>query len=231
MRFMATPPYDGALTEYVAWPADFVYPIPQHMSTRAAALCEPLSCGIQAVRTGGVGTGDDVLVTGDGPIGLFTVIAAKRAGATTVVVSGHHDKKLQAISGVGAEYTVNTNHEPLDAVVEEATDDRGVDVAIDCSGAESAITQAIDATTRGGSVVLYGLDPELAVSIDVIEHVVEEIDIRGVFRYSNTYPTAIEIIQDVDVDAIIDFEVPLSQTESAFDRVRDDDIVKGMISV
>lgn len=231
MQFMATPPTDGALTEYVTWPADLVYRLPRTVSTREAALCEPLSCGIHAVRTGAVDTGDSVLVTGDGPIGIFTMIAAERAGATTTIITGHHDEKLQTAAEAGADRIINTTEDDPEDIVTDVTDGQGVDVAIDCSGAESAVSGAIEATRRGGVVVLYGLAPELTVPVDVVEHTVGEIDLRGGFRYSNTYPSAVEIIQEVDVEQLIQFEEPLVRTERAFERVANSDVIKGLISV
>lgn len=69
VEFMATLPDDGAFTEYVAWPADYAYALPDSVSTLEGALCEPLSVGIHACRRADVGVGDSVLVTGAGPIG------------------------------------------------------------------------------------------------------------------------------------------------------------------
>ena len=81
MRFFGTPPIDGALCDYVTIGAEFAHPVPDSVSDDAAALCEPLSVGIAAVRKAGVGEGSRVLVAGAGPIGIVVVQLARAYGA------------------------------------------------------------------------------------------------------------------------------------------------------
>lgn len=232
VRFMGSPPTDGALTEYVCWNEEFIYPLPDGMSPRAGALCEPLSCGLHTVRRGGVGPGDAVLVTGSGPIGILAVAAAKAAGATHVTITGRHDEKLAVAKTLGADRAVNIDTvDGSDAIV-TATDERGVDVAIEAAGAESAIETAMDSVRPGGTVVLYGMASELAATIDVLQTIRDERTITGAFRYANTYPAAISLVENgvVDVESMIDFEFPLSRTAAAFEAVLEGNVVKGMIS-
>ena len=233
IEFMASPPDDGALTEYVSWPAEFVYPLPERMSTREAALCEPLSCGIHTVRMGGVGMGDAVLVTGSGPIGILALAAADAAGASDLLITGRHDEKLAVAEALGADRTINVREEAAMDVIESYTDGDGVDVAIDASGAPSAIDTAIQGVRAGGTVVLYGFSSELTVSFDAVEAIRNELTIQGAFRYANTYDDAISLVAagDIDVGSIIDFEMPLAAVGPAFERVIEDDVVKGMISL
>ena len=94
MRFFATPPFDGALAEYVVVHEAFAHPVPENVSDDAAALLEPLSVGIWACRKARVTAGDRVLVTGAGPIGLVCVQAALAFGATEVVVSDVNPARL-----------------------------------------------------------------------------------------------------------------------------------------
>jgi L-iditol 2-dehydrogenase len=87
MRFYATPPVDGALCDYVTIGAAFAHPVPDSVSDDAAALCEPLSVGIAAVRKAGLAGGSRVLIAGAGPIGIVIVQLARAYGATDIVVS------------------------------------------------------------------------------------------------------------------------------------------------
>ncbi len=87
MRFFATPPVDGALCDYVTIGAAFAHPVPDTMSDDAAALCEPLSVGIAAVRKAAVTGGARVLIAGAGPIGVVVAQVARAFGATEIVVS------------------------------------------------------------------------------------------------------------------------------------------------
>lgn len=231
VRFMATPPDDGAFAEYVAWPADFVYRLPDAVSMREGALCEPLSVGIHAVRRGEVGTGDSVLVTGCGPIGLCAMEAARAAGATEIVVSDVVESKLAIARERGADVTIDASEVDLLETVEERID--GVDVVIEASGADPAIEATVDCVRRGGMVVLVGLADEAEIPLDVLAVIDNELDVRGSFRYRNTYPAAVELlaIGQVDVEGIVDFERSLANIEDAFGRAMATDTVKGMITM
>jgi L-iditol 2-dehydrogenase len=233
VTFMATPPHDGAFAEYVSWPADFAYGLPDSVSTAEGALCEPLSVGIHACRRGDVGTGDTVLISVAGPIGLMVMEAARAAGATDVILTDIVDEKLQFAEERGADLTVNVAEEDLDAVVAEYTDGVGADVVVEASGAEPSIQSTIDVVRRGGTVVLVGLASEAEVPFDVLEVIDNEIDVHGSFRYKNTYDAAIDLLADgeVDVEGIIDFESSLVEIDDAFQRSMEPTVVKGMISL
>ena len=233
VTFMATPPHDGAFAEYVAWPADFVYSLPESVSLREGALCEPLSVGIHACRRGGVGTGDTVLVTGAGPIGLLAMEAARAAGATDVLVTDVVADKLSFAADRGADRVVDVTEEDLAAAVGEYTGGVGADVVIEASGAAPSIRSTLDGVRRGGTVVLVGLASEDEIPLDVVDVIDNEVDVHGSFRYENTYPAAVDLLADgtVDVDGLIDFEEPLDGIEDAFRRSMRPETVKGMISV
>jgi L-iditol 2-dehydrogenase len=233
VRFMATPPHDGGFTEYVSWPADFAYELPGSVSTAEGALCEPLSVGIHACRRGSVGTGDTVLITGAGPIGLMILEAARAAGATDVIITDVVDQKLAFAAERGADLTVDVTETDLDEAVAEYTDGIGADVVVEASGAEPSIKSTIDVVRRGGTVVLVGLASEAEVPIDVLELIDNEVDVHGSFRYKNTYDAAVDLLADgeVDVEGIIDFESGLGDIEDAFRRAMEPTVVKGMISL
>ncbi|MBV0923983.1 NAD(P)-dependent alcohol dehydrogenase [Halomicroarcula limicola] len=233
VRFMATPPHDGAFAEYVAWPADFAYELPESVSTVEGALCEPLSVGIHACRRGNVGTGDTVLVTGAGPIGLLAMEAARAAGATDIVVSDVVGEKLDFAAERGADLTVDVTETDLETAIDEYTGGIGADVVVEASGADPSIQSTVDAVRRGGTVVLVGLADEATVPFDVLEVIDNEIDVHGSFRYKNTYDAAVDLLADdaVDVEGIVDFESPLDDVEAAFQRAMEPTAIKGMITL
>ncbi|MFC6976720.1 NAD(P)-dependent alcohol dehydrogenase [Halomicroarcula sp. GCM10025709] len=232
VTFMATPPHDGAFAEYVAWPADFAYKLPDSVSTAAGALCEPLSVGIHACRRGDIGTGDTVLVTGAGPIGLLVMEAARAAGATDVLVTDVVAEKLTRAEARGADLAIDVTEADLETAVDEYTDGVGADVVVEASGATPSIQSTFDAVRRGGTVVLVGLADEATVPVDVLELIDNEIDVAGSFRYKNTYDAAVALLADgsVDVEGLIDFEAPLDGIDDAFGRAMDPTAVKGMIT-
>jgi len=233
VRFMATPPHDGAFAEYVTWPADFAFRLPDGVSLTEGALCEPLSVGLHACERGGVGTGDTVLITGAGPIGLLVMAAARAAGATDVLVTDVIEEKLDRARDRGADRAIDVSETDLEAAVEAYTDGVGADVVIEASGAQAAIQSTVDAARRGGTIVLIGLADQATVPLDVLAIIDNEIDLLGSFRYENTYPTAIDLLADdgVDLEGLVDFRSPLSEIEAAFQRATDPSVVKGMISL
>nr|WP_198668083.1 NAD(P)-dependent alcohol dehydrogenase [Saliphagus sp. LR7] len=232
VEFMATPPHDGAFAEYVAWPADFAYKLPDNVSTIEGALCEPLSVGIHACRRGEVGTGDTVLITGAGPIGLMVAEAARAAGATDVLITDVVEEKLDFAHKRGIDLAVNVAEDDLEAAVDEYTDGVGADVVVEASGAEPSIRSTLDVVRRGGTVVLVGLADEAEVPFDVLDVIDNEIDVHGSFRYKNTYDAAIALLADgvVDVDGIVDFESSLDEIDDAFQRAMNPTVVKGVVS-
>lgn len=233
VRFMATPPHDGSFTEYVSWPEDFAYKLPKNVSITEGALCEPLSVGIHACRRGNVATGDTVLVTGAGPIGLMMLEAARAAGATDIILTDIVDEKLAFARDRGADLAVNVAEDDLEAAVNQYTDGVGADVVVEASGAVSSIQSTLDVVRRGGTVVLVGLANEATVPFDVLDIIDNELDVLGSFRYKNTYPAAIDLLADdvVDVEGIVEFESTLADIDDAFQRAMDPSVVKGMITL
>ena len=216
VRFLATPPIDGSMAGYIVHAADFCYRLPDAVGLEEAAMLEPLSVGIHACRRGGVGVGSKVLVTGAGPIGLTSLLAARAAGADYVAVTDPVEGRLAHASRVGANATANPGSG--DAVQELAQEAGGFDVSIDCSGAESAVSDAISATRSGGKVVLVGLGAD-RLTLPIVESATREVDLLGVFRYANTYPTALSMVASgrADVAALITDRYPLTEVQEAFD--------------
>jgi L-iditol 2-dehydrogenase len=229
---MSSPPVDGALTEYVAWPADLVYPLPPQVSLREGALVEPLSVAIHACDRSEVSRGDSVLVTGGGSIGQLVSEVALSRGAT-VVLSDVVTDKLELAERRGVDHTVDaTSTEPV-SVINEHVDSEGVDTVIESSGAESAIELTTDSVKRGGTITFVGIPFDKSFPTDVVSIIAGEYDLKGSFRFSETYKTAIEGIKNgkFDVDSIVSFEQPFSETQAAFDRAIEPETVKGVVRV
>lgn len=230
--FMATPPDDGAFVEYVLWPADFVYELPENVSSVAGALGEPLSVGIHACRRAEVELDDTVLVTGAGPIGMLALEVARAAGAGDVYVSDVVPSKLDRAADRGAADTFDVRERDLAEAVASATDGSGIDVVIEASGAEPVYGSILDAVRRGGTVTCVGLPEVSTIPIDITKAAVKEVDLYGSFRYSNTYREAVDLLRrgEVDLEGIVDQEFPFEELETALDEARDPELVKTMIS-
>jgi len=217
LRFWAAPPIDGALARYVTHAADFCYRLPDHVSLDEGAIIEPLSVGLHACRLGRVSPGSRVLVTGVGPIGLVTVLAAKVAGASLVVVADPREDRLAVAKRLGADTALSADRFNLaDEVRRQA--DGGVDISIECSGAPTALSIALESTRAGGVVVLVGQGPD-EVPFPIINLISREIEVRGSFRYVNTYPTAVKLLASggIDVKPLITHRFPLQDVGTAFE--------------
>lgn len=184
VRFLATPPIDGAFTEYLSMPEDFVHAVPDSMSDDEAALMEPLSVGIWACRKAGVTPGSRVLVTGAGPIGALALQVARASGAAHVAVTDVDAHRLQVAGELGAD-------EVIDARA-DSPEPGSADVLIECSGAPDAVLGGIAALRPAGRAVLVGLGAdELSIPLASIQS--RELQLTGSFRYANTYPAAIAL--------------------------------------
>jgi len=222
--FCATPPVDGNLARYYAHAADFCYKLPDHVSLEEGALLEPLSVGVQACRRAGVTLGSTVLVCGAGPIGLVSMLVAKSMGASKIVVTDLAENRLEVAKSMGADFAVKVELTDDAAVVAkkvEAALGGMPDITIECSGAESSIKLAILGTKSGGCVVLVGLGPA-EVKVPIVNAATREVDIRGVFRYANCYPTALAMIASgtIDVKKLITHHFKLEETIEAFETSR-----------
>ncbi|PNY79854.1 NAD(P)-dependent alcohol dehydrogenase [Deinococcus koreensis] len=227
MTFMATPPVDGALSEYVLWPDDFVFPVPDSVSDDAAALLEPLAVGVWAARKGEVRPGYSVAVLGAGPIGCTTIMAARAAGATTIIAVDLEDFRLELARRVGATHTFNARSGDALAFIRELgaaqgglpLSHGGVDVAFETAGSLPTTRLSMSAPKPGGVAVLVGLPPDPEVSLDIVGAASREVTLRGVFRYANCYPAAIGLVASgaVNLDALVTQRYAFGQTPEAFE--------------
>jgi len=220
VRFLATPPYDGAFCEYIVIRADFLYPIPDSMSYEKAALIEPLSVGLHAVSRGGLKTGETVVIMGMGPIGMMTLLAAKAAGAGRVIGVDLERFRLERALQMGADGVVNLREEDGMEAILRLTGGRKADLAIETAGNGKAAQASLQAVRRGGRVVLVGLPQEEATPLNIPYIVDNEIDIRGVFRYHNTYPTGVAVMsaENLNLDPIVTDRMTLDETPKAFEK-------------
>lgn len=222
MAFFAVPGTDGAFTEYVTIQSHFAFAVPDGVSDDAAALMEPLSVAIAAVQKAKVTVGSRVLITGCGPIGIVTAQVARAYGASEIVMTDISAERRAKALTFGATRVID----PLLESVAEL----GVDAFIDASGAASAIISALPAVRSGGTVVLVGMGAaEIPFPVPLIQ--ARELVITGVFRYVNTWPTAIELVRSgrVDLDGMVTGHFSLDQVEAAFASTGDATTLKSIV--
>lgn len=223
MKFMATPPYNGAFKRYMSYPARGCFKLPDSVSTLEGAMIEPLAVGIHAARRGEVDNSKTVLITGVGCIGLMTLLACKAMNAQKIIVSDVFDNRLDKALELGADYAINVSREDLATRVKELTDGNGPDIILETSGNAKSIAANVYAIRRGGVIVQVGTcaDP---VPYQFNELGKIEADIRSVFRYRNIFPLAIKLIEKGDIDLkavgpnIFDFEDVAEAFDTAINK-------------
>jgi L-iditol 2-dehydrogenase len=225
VRFLATPPVDGAFAEYVVSPADFAHPVPDTVSDDGAGLLEPLSVGVWACTKAAIGAGSRVLVTGAGPVGLMVAQVARAMGAAEVVVTDLAPQRRRAAARFGATRVLDPSDEDPAALGVE------VDTLVDCSGAEAAVRQGIRAVRPAGHVVLVGMGADdLSLPVGIVQG--RELTVTGTFRYANTYPTAVALAASghVDLDGMVTGHFGLDEVEEALTaHERDPDSIKVVV--
>ncbi|XP_018111014.1 sorbitol dehydrogenase [Xenopus laevis] len=230
--FCATPPDDGNLCRYYTHNANFCYKLPDNVTFEEGALIEPLSVGIHACRRAGVTLGSRVFICGAGPIGLVSLLVAKMMGASQVAISDLSLPRLEKAKELGADFVVQVTTEPPEVIAQRVEELLGTmpEITIECTGAESCIQAGIYATRSGGTLILVGLGPAM-VNVPIVNAAVREVDIRGIFRYCNTWPMAISMLSSkrVNVAPLVTHRFPLEKAVEAFETTKNGMGVKVML--
>lgn len=228
VTFWATPPVHGCLTPEVVHPAAFTYKLPKNVSFAEGAMVEPFAIGMQSALRARIQPGDIGLVTGAGPIGMMTALAALAGGCAKVYVADLAQPKLDIIGAYDGIETINIRQRPAAQAIAEATDGWGADVVFECSGAAPAILGLPALARPGGAIVLVGM-PVDPVPVDIVGLQAKELRVETVFRYANIYDRAIALIGagKVDLKPLISATLPFEDSIAAFDRAveaRDTDV-------
>jgi L-iditol 2-dehydrogenase len=204
--FLATPPYDGALLEQMVIDARNLFRIPDEMTYEEGALLEPLSVGIWGCKRAGLAGGDDVLVTGAGPVGLLAAASARALGAGTVTVTDVSDFRLDMAKRLG----FATEHS-------ENAGEGDFDVLLECSGAPGVLAAGMRRLRPAGRAAMIGMSKEESIGLPLSQLNVNELTVSLVNRYNSTWPLAIELVSSgrVDVKPLITHHFPLAEAADA----------------
>ncbi len=225
MRFygsaMRTPHVDGGFREILVASARQCHRVPDGLSIGQAAMAEPLSVCLHAVRRAGPMLGARVLVTGCGPIGALCAMVARRAGAAEIVMTDVTDAALARVARLGADRTVNVITDK-DAMAGYARDKGTFDVLLEASGSEAALVGALDVLRPGAVAVQVGLaSGTFTLPINML--VAKEIELRGTFRFNTEFATALELMGRglIDVTPLITATLPFVDAAAAFELASD----------
>ncbi|KAH8710064.1 chaperonin 10-like protein [Phaeosphaeriaceae sp. PMI808] len=219
----AFPHAQGTLQDRINHPAAWCHKLPENVSLDLGAILEPLGVAIQASKRAQLAPGATVLVFGAGAVGLLVAAMAKISGATTVVIADIDQGRVNfAVQNKFAhqKYTVPlkrgaTIEEQLAIAKDVAADIAKiskqdgtpigeVDAVFECTGVPSCVQASIYATRPGGKLLLIGMGTPIQ-TLPISAAALREVDIMGVFRYANTYPTGIDVVSKQGVADYPDF--------------------------
>jgi L-iditol 2-dehydrogenase len=168
---------DGGFAEYVIHHVSALYKLPPQVSFKDAVLLTTAGSGLYGLDVaGGYIAGYDIAIFGPGPVGLMTVQACKQLGAAKVILVGTRPSRLEMGRRLGADCLINARERDPVAAIHELTGGRGVDLAVECSGAVETPQQCVQVTKRGGKILVVAFYPQ-PVTLDLTAVVRSDITI------------------------------------------------------
>lgn len=188
---------DGAMLERFRVPVANLVPLPDTLDFATGTLTEPFAVALHAVRQAGDLLGKQVLIAGCGPIGLLTLVAARRAGAQSIRITDVNPARLEAARRLGADQAINVAEAALQPTPNAP--DAEVDTAFDAVGITATLGQALNAVRPGGTVIALG--GWRTVEVNLAPFVAREITLRGTFNFT---PDEFDLARGLLADRIFD---------------------------
>ncbi|MBT8098478.1 MAG: L-threonine 3-dehydrogenase [Gammaproteobacteria bacterium] len=208
----------GAFAEYIAVPAFNVFKLPDVISDDMAAILDPFGNATHTALSFDL-VGEDVLITGAGPIGIMAVAIARYAGARHIVITDVNDYRLGLAKKMGASVALNVTDGSVDDVMEELGMSEGFDVGMEMSGNPAAFRDLLRTMHHGGKVALLGI-PSQETSIDWNEVIFKGLVIKGIYgreMFETWYKMSSMLQSGLNIDPIITHRFPVDDFQEAFD--------------
>lgn len=211
----------GAFAEYLAIPAFNVVPLPDAIDHDIGALLDPFGNAVHTAQQFDL-LGEDVLVTGAGPIGIMAAAVARHAGARTVTITDINPYRLDLAAKLADVRPVNVAHEDLRDVMAAEGIENGFGVALEMSGAHAGLAQAIDALAMGGGLALLGI-PDRPMTVTWGDIILKAITIKGVYGREMfvTWTKMLGLLRGgLDLSPIITHRYRAADFQAGFDAMR-----------
>ncbi|WP_047249106.1 L-threonine 3-dehydrogenase [Chromobacterium subtsugae] len=208
---------EGAFAEYLVIPAFNAFPIPDDISDDLASIFDPFGNAVHTALSFNL-VGEDVLITGAGPIGIMAVAIAKHVGARHVVITDVNDYRLELAKKMGATRAVNVAKQDLKEVMQELGMTEGFDVGLEMSGNPQAFRQMLETMNHGGKVALLGIPPS-NTAIDWNQVIFKGLEIKGIYgrEMFETWYKMVALIQSgLDISPIITHHYKVDDFEAGF---------------
>ncbi|AOE48810.1 L-threonine 3-dehydrogenase [Kangiella sediminilitoris] len=210
----------GAFGEYLVIPAENAYKIPDDISDDIASILDPFGNAAHTALSFDL-VGEDVLITGAGPIGIMAAAIAKHVGARHVVITDMNDYRLDLAKKMGATRTVNVTKEKLQDVMDELGMTEGFDVGLEMSGAPPAFKSMLDTINHGGKIAMLGI-PSSDMAIDWNQVIFKGLVIKGIYgreMYETWYKMIAMLQSGLDLSPIVTHRFDVSDFEEGFETM------------
>jgi threonine 3-dehydrogenase len=208
----------GCFAEYLVIPASNVFVLPEAVTDDIASILDPLGNAAHTALSFDL-VGEDVLITGAGPIGIMAAAICRHVGARHVVITDVNDYRLDLAGKMGANRVVNVTRESLDDVMAELGMTEGFDVGLEMSGNPDAFRDLIRTMHHGGKVALLGIPPG-DTAIDWNEVIFKGLIIKGIYgreMFETWYKMASMLQSGLDVTPVITHHFPIEAFQAGFD--------------
>ena len=211
----------GAFAEYLVIPAYNAFKLPDEISDDLAAVFDPFGNAVHTALSFDL-VGEDVLITGAGPIGIMAAAVAKHVGARHVVITDINEYRLDLARKMGATRAVNVSKEDLNDVMSDLGMTEGFDVGLEMSGVPIAFTSMLDSMNNGGKIAMLGI-PGKNMAIDWSQIIFKGLTIKGIYgreMFETWYKMASLIQSGLDLSPIITHHYNIDDFQQGFDVMR-----------
>ncbi len=212
----------GSFAEYLSLPVDNVFPIPDDIPDDIAAIFDPFGNAVHTALSFDL-VGEDVLITGAGPIGIMAVAICKHVGARHVVITDVNPYRLALAEKMGATRAVDVSKENLSDVMKELGMKEGFDVGLEMSGIESAFQQMINNMMNGGKIALLGIPAGGKMDIDWNQVIFKGLIIKGIYgreMYETWYKMTAMIQSGLDISPVITHRLKIDDYIEGFEAMK-----------
>ena len=211
----------GSFAEYLVIPAFNAFKIPDNISDELASIFDPFGNAVHTALSFDL-VGEDVLVSGAGPIGIMAAAVCKHVGARHVVITDVNEYRLELARKMGVTRAVNVSKENLNDVMAELGMTEGFDVGLEMSGAPPAFRTLLNAMNHGGRIAMLGIPPS-DMSIDWNQVIFKGLFIKGIYgreMFETWYKMAALIQSGLDLTPIITHRFSIDEFQQGFDAMR-----------
>ncbi len=212
---------NGAFAEYLVIPESNVWPIHKDISSEIAAFFDPFGNAVHTALTYNL-TGEDVLISGAGPIGIMAVAICKFSGSRNIVITDINDYRLNLALKLGATRTINPKKEKIKDVFEDLNINHGFDIGLEMSGNPEAFNQMIDHMYNGGNIALLGLLPKLT-KINWDDVIFKGLNIKGIYgreMYDTWYKMTQMVRGGLSISEVLTHRFNIDDFQDAFEVLK-----------